>query len=304
MKFNNFEGKGEVAMTITREIFGDFWKAKGQYLRIKNAERFKENLMSKMESFSNVEDVDEYVCALRTGKESTRVIVVEFYKYLTDLGERIESVLYNKHFYDYPFERQLEIAKFLHNPHTPKEIQEKFDIDERTARNDLQELEDGITVLGSTIKIEKEKKGRSYYYKTTLHPVFLPLNLTEVYALTVYLDRVIGYSDPNAKMIRDISERIKLQLSDYAYERLYPDDERQYVKNRYVNDERLARQREGIYMYLMKSGQKCKFIWNEEEYVGRIIWRDNQYKIALENGEIIDAELSEVDFVVEELEYK
>lgn len=291
-------------MTITRDIFNEFWTEKGQYLRIKNADRFRENLMDKIGECLSVEDLDQYVCTLRTGKESTRGIIVEFYNYLNRTGEEIDSVLFEKHFYDYPFERQLEIAKYLHNPHTPKEIQEKFDIDERTVRNDLQELEDGITVLGSTIKIEKEKKGRSYFYKTTLHPIFLPLNLTEIYALTVYLERSINCMDPNAQIIRDISERIKLQLSDYAYGKLFPDDERVAIENQYLNDEQLARQREGIIMYLMKSGQKCKFIWNEKEYMGRIVWQDNQYKICDDNDEVIDAKLSEVDFVVEELEYQ
>lgn len=291
-------------MNITVNQFNEFWTTKGQYLKIKNAERLKANLCDKVDELGDSAELDEYVCTLRTGKESTRSIIVEFYTYLNELGNEISSVLYNKRFYDYPFERQLEIAKFLHNPHSPKEIQEKFDIDERTARNDLQELEDGITVLGSTIKIEKEKKGRSYFYKNTLHPIFLPLNLTEVYALTVYLDRVIDSSDPNAHMIRNISERIKMQLSDYAYEKLFSDKERPGFENQYLNDENLARQREGIYMYLMKSGQKCKFIWNEREYMGRIVWRDNQYEIALDNGEVLDAKLDEVDFIVEELDYK
>jgi len=291
-------------MNITTEQFNKFWNAKGQYLKIKNAGRFKENLCNKVNEFGNTAELDEYVCELRTGKESTRVIIVEFYNYLINQGIEIESILFEKKYYDYAFERQLEIAKFLHKPHTPKEIQEEFGINERTSREDLQALEDGITVLGATIKIEKEKKGRSYYYKTTLHPVFLPLNLTEVYALTVYLNRVIDYSDPNAQMISNITDRIKLQLSDYAFERLFPDIERPGIENRYLNDEELARQRKGIYMYLMKSGQKCKFIWNGDEYLGRIVWREDRFRIALDNDEVIDAELSEVDFVIDELDYK
>ena len=95
-----------------------------------------------------------------------------------------------------------------------------------------------------------------------------------------------------------------MQLSDYAFNKLFPDEERELFDNKYNNDELMARQREGIYMYLMKSGQKCKFIWNDNEYEGRIIWRDGEYKILVDDEKVLDAEISEVDFLVEELDYK
>lgn len=291
-------------MTITGKQFDDFWKAEGQYLGVNNAERLKANLIETVDTLGDSCKLDDYVCSLRNGRESTRVIIVKFYDYLKNSGIMIDSVLYEKCFYDYPFERQLEIAKFLHTPHSTKEIQDRFDIEARTVRKDLQELEEGITVLGATIRIEKEKKGRSYFYKSTLHPVFLPLNLTEVYALTVFLDRVVNSCDINANIIRDLTERIKLQLSDYAYERLFPNSEKPKITNQYLNDEELARQRDGIYMYLMKSGQRCRFNWKGKEYIGRICWIDDRYGITLDNGEVLDTKLDEVDFIIEDLDYK
>lgn len=294
----------DFTMKISKEEFEKFWMTQGQYLRIKNPERLKNNLLSKIEELGDSVVLDEYVMGLRTGKESTRVLVVKFYDYLINKGRKIQSTLFQKKFYDYPFERQLEIAKFLHEPKKTSEIQEKFDIDKRTVQSDLRELEEGIQVLGSTIMIKKEKKGRSYYYKTTLHPVFLPLNLTEIYALTVYMNHMICKNDPNAQMIRNISERIKMQLSDYAFSKLFPGEERNSIKNHYLDDEELARQRDGIYMYLMKSGQKCKFIWQGNEYFGNLVWKEKQYKICLEDGKFLDAELNEVDFIVEELDYQ
>jgi len=291
--------------------FEKFWHEKSYDLSyaINNPTRFHNNLAKKMKEFDSIADIDDYVLGLKNARESTRRIIVLFYEYLLKEKKvkKIVSVLPDMRFYDYPFERQLEIAKYLHTPKTPAEIREHFFIDERTVRADLQQLEDGIEVLGSTIRIEKDKKGRQISYKTTVHPVFLPLNLTEAYAMTVYLDKTIDNNDPNAQIIRDISERIKFQLSDYAWNRLFPKEERYKRNNDYLNDEVLARSREGIICYLMKSGQKCRFIWKDKEYVGRIVPVENYgfpYSVVTEDGTEFDAPLSEIDFIIDSLEYE
>ena len=295
-------------MKITVKQFDDFRRKRGVYLRIKNADRFYKNLSEKIADLGDSVLLDEYVVSLKKGRETSRKVLVEFYEYLgaDDPSGKPDSVLYEKQFYDYPFERQLEIAKFLHRERTTSEIQERFDIDGRTVRSDLQELEEGISVMGATIQIQKEKRGRKYYYRTTLHPVFLPLNLTEVYALTVYLDRVIKENDPNARIIRNISDRIKAQLSPYACEKLFPEERRDSFSaaNGYVDDEVLAHRREGILMYLMKSRSKCRFLWQDREYTGRIVLSGGQYSIITEEGERLDADPGEVEFIIESLEYK
>lgn len=293
-------------MRITREQFENYCKKRGKYLGVNNKNRFFNTLGEKIEEVGDSDKLDEYVRTLKKGREMNRKVVVEFYNFIVDeYGlKKPESDLYNKKYYEYPFERQLEIAKYLHIERTAKEIIQEFEIDERTMRKDLQELENGITVLGSKIQIKKEKKGRKYYYKTTLHPVFLPLNLTEVYALTVYLDRVIDEKDPNAKIIKNISQRIKSQLSDYAYSKIFGDEIEFRKENKYIDDKEMATQRSGIYMYLMKSGQNCKFIWNDSEYNGTIIYDGEKYRIKLEDGKILDADLNEVDFIIDSLEYK
>lgn len=285
--------------------FKDFWKNRGRYLWPVNAERTRNNILRRLKACSSIRDIDFYVCSLRSRKETNRRIMVAFFDYLEEkTGEKIRSTLYDKRFFDYPFERQLEIAKFLHEPHTPTEIEERFDIDERTRRKDLTALEDGIEVLGSTIRVEKTREHGKDYYKSTVHPVFLPLNLTEVYALTVYLDRAIDENDPNKAVIQNLIDRIKGQLSDYAQEKLFPEGKPSTASNDYLNDEELARQRDGILMYLMKSGRRCRFFWNDQEYTGRIQYYDREYHIILEDGSILPANVNEVEFVIESLEYK
>ena len=293
------------------KLFEEFWRERSYDLTyaINNPTRFHNNLSTKMKEFDSIADIDDYVYSLKTARESTRRIIVLFYEYLRDkkVIKKIVSSLPEMRFYDYPFERQLEIAKYLHTPKTPAEIRDHFYIDERTVRSDLQQLEDGIEVLGSTIKIEKEKHGRMISYKTTVHPVFLPLNLTEAYAMTVYLEKVIDREDPNAEIIHDISERVKTQLSDYAWDKLYPDEKRYKGNNNYLNDENLARSREGIIGYLMKSGKKCKFIWKDKEYIGRIVPFEKYgypYSVVTEDGTEFDAPLSEIDFIIESLDYE
>jgi hypothetical protein len=316
-------------MKITTTQFEKFWTYQGHYLGIDNPARFKENILEKIDILGDSELLDAHVCGLeykdadkkvpglKKGRESTRKIIVEFYDYLISHEKCTElksSCLFNKRFFDYPFERQLEIAKFLHESRTDKEIEKEFDIDERTRRKDLQELEKGITVLGSTIRVKKEKKGNRSYYRATVHPIFLALNLTEVYALTVYLDRVLrkntkkrekeGKDDQNADMVRDISERIKLQLSDYAFSALFKDQERPRIRNEYHNDEEYAKKY--IQMYLMKrEGMLCKLIWQGKQYIGAIRWVKElqDYRVVTDKGEVLDADLEDVDFIVDDLEY-
>lgn len=287
-------------MRITVKQFNEFWEKEGQYLKVRNSARFHNNLRKEIDKAGNSESLDEYVLSLKSRRETIRKIVVGFYGFIG----HPDSVLYEKRFYDYPFERRLEIAKYLHEPRTLSEISEHFDIDDRTRREDLQALEDGITVLGSTIRIQKEKKERKYYYRTTMHPIFLPLNLTEVYALTVYLERALKDDNINSGIIRDISARVKSQLSDYAFNKLFPDEHRSRAENAYVDDERLAHQRKGIVMYLMKSGEPCRFFWREEEYEGTICCLEDKYGIRLTDGSILDADIKEVDFIIDSLQYK
>ena len=286
-------------MHITVKQFDEFWEKKDQYLSARNPTRFYNSLRKKIDKAGNSESLDEYVLSLKSRRETTRKIVVEFYDFI---GQP-ESSLYEKKFYDYPFERQLEMAKYLHTPRSVSEISEHFDIDDRTTRQDLQALEDGITVLGSTIRIQK-KKGGKYCYRSTLHPIFLPLNLTEVYVLTVYLEQAINANDPNYDIIRSISSRVKSQLSDYAFSKLFPGESNRKADNSYVEDEKLAHKPEGIIAYLMKSKQPCRFFWKEEEYEGKIRYKEDKYVIQLTNGRTLDADINEVDFIIGSLQYK
>lgn len=290
--------------------FEEFWNNNYYRLDIDNPTRFHDNLSAKMATFHSIEEIDDYVLEdLKSARESTRRIIEEFYNFLERKGYKtnIQSNLRGIRLCDNPFERQLLILKYLHEPRTMEEIEKYLHIKGRTIRSDLQQLEEGIKIFGSTIRVKKEKKGRRVYYKTTVHPIFLPLTLTETYALTVYLDRIVEHGDPNADMIHFITNRVKSQLSDYAYDKLYPNEVKISESNDYISDETLAHDRDYIRMYLMKSGRTCDFFWNGEKYTGKIVpdnTRDYPYAIELEDGTRLDAPIAEVDFIVDSLEYE
>ena len=124
-----------------------------------NPERLYGNLERRMEQWTDTVQIDEYVLTLRSRKETTRALIVAFYDYLRRTeGIKVESPLYDVSFYDYAFMRQLEMAKFLQQKRTLREIDEHFHIDERTRREDLQALENGLEVFGAEIKITKTRE--------------------------------------------------------------------------------------------------------------------------------------------------
>ena len=288
--------------------FESFWNQKPDSLKVRNDSRMRKSFQKKLAGFHSTEEIDDYIIASKSRKETLRRIAVAFYAYLRKSGMEIQSELDGIHFYDYPFERQLEIAKFLHEPHTNEEIMERFTIgDERTLREDLEALRDGIEVMGTTIQITEEKKGRRKYYKSTLHPIFLPLNLTEAYALTVYMPRVISRGNPNSQIICDIGGRVKAQLSDYALKRLFPGEDKLLevpTELRYINDEQLARSRKGILMYLMKSNEPCSFIINGEIRKGRVHYDSDKYSVICDDKEKLDIDPEDLEFIVDSLDYR
>ena len=122
-----------------------------------------------------------------------------------------------------PLLRRLEILKYLQGgeKHIGQIVTDLLgnrndSIDTRTIRKDLEVLRKGMDVLGTTVKIEESRKGHAkLYYESTVHPVFLALNLTELFALLQLLeknaeDRVIG---PELQAIFD---KVYGQTTEYA----------------------------------------------------------------------------------------
>ena len=75
-------------------------------------------------------------------------------------------------------------------------------------------LEDGKEILGHEIKVRTGGRGR-VAYDDTVHPVFLALNMKEVYFLTIALQQ-LSQDSPYSDLALSVSNDIYTQLSDYA----------------------------------------------------------------------------------------
>ncbi|MGN1343099.1 MAG: hypothetical protein ACI4U3_00870, partial [Traorella sp.] len=135
---------------------------------------------------------------------------------------------------------KIKLLKYLHKPRTKREcIQEVFsdsqaNIDslERTIRNYIREGDIEIGNVTIPFKIKKIRSTRDSFsdgeesrdgygeieekLRSSVHPIILPLNLTEVYMLTNGLLDNLGSSHPQYKAYQEIASKIYSQLSDYG----------------------------------------------------------------------------------------
>ena len=292
-------------MTKTKINFGqefeEFWQQRGRYMDINNPERTFRNMQGRISDCGSIEEIDDYVIESRNNRVTLSKIILAFYEFLEGrYDEQIETILREMKFYD-TLERRIEIAKFLHQPKTLREIEEQFHISRRTRETDMEALQEGIEVFGARIQVREIREQREVRYKATVHPVFLPLNLTQVNTLINYLDE-ISPDDARAKAIYDISDRIKNQLSDYAKSKLEIDVKSK--TNDYLDDEEMANY--DPFPYLFKSGAWFDFAYEVKSFTGRIVdYRDKRLTIETSEGEVIrDIEYDEIYIDKSSIEYR
>ncbi|GAW30660.1 hypothetical protein [Carboxydocella sp. JDF658] len=180
-------------------------------------------------------------------------------------------------------ERMVALLKYLQEkPRTRKEIAEHFHITERALRDNLQELQSGFTFLGYTMKIKVDP--RTNTYDSTIHPVFLPLNLSEVYALTVGL-KLMGRDSVFGDIFYYIADSIFQQLSSYARQRIAGKANEVGISFNEIpalvyraEDEIIASGRDQLLAYFLKSGAPCKIEYNTEAGIQTITGKVNYVK--------------------------
>ena len=100
------------------------------------------------------------------------------------------------------------------------DIAEEFGYSSRTLAKKIQKLNLDHDLLGSRIEIENLRHGNNTY-DHTIHPVFLALNLTEVYFLTVILPKLAKRYEKNIKNTAlDLAGDVYRQLSGYGKEKI------------------------------------------------------------------------------------
>lgn len=132
------------------------------------------------------------------------------------------------------FEKKLKLLKFLHKPHTTQECAKELDVSEKTIRRYIKEGDIVIDNVIIPFDIQKMKYYEFYsdvehteefsnnkeINKSSVHPVLLPLNLTEVYMLTNGILDILGPRHPLYGQYKEIANKIYSQLSDYARTRI------------------------------------------------------------------------------------
>jgi DNA-binding Lrp family transcriptional regulator len=185
-------------------------------------------------------------------------------------------------------ERMIEILKYLHEePKTREEIAQRFGISERALSGDLSELQNGsYSFLGYNMKINLRRGDNTY--DSTIHPVFLPLNLSEVYALTIGL-KLSGKGTAFEDVFNYVSDCIYDQLSNYGQRRI---SEKAKATNVHFSDAHkkayryeedilnanLKQKRSQMIAYYLKSGALCEIEYDTAEGIKTVTGRVNLAK--------------------------
>jgi predicted DNA-binding transcriptional regulator YafY len=168
-----------------------------------------------------------------------------------------------------PIERRIEILKLLQGREMRTgEIAEYFDVDERTIRSDIQALRDGMDILGVKIRIESKHEGtQKHYYKSTVHPIMLALNLSELYALLKLLENAMLQS--RGEVYKHIFEQVYSQITDYAEGLIADKLKNKYAKTEISNllEEEAFRHKDIKLVYWAKSGRLIEISYRNKDGV-------------------------------------
>jgi len=170
-------------------------------------------------------------------------------------------------------EMKIKLLKYLQQPRgNREEIAEHFNMSSNAINAHLSELQNGCDILGSNVKIDPSRGTNEY--DSTIHPVFLALNLSEIFTLTVALKNCTKKS-VFADTANDIADDVYRQLTDYGKGIIdkrakeagvrFEDSKggyRQEIDEKSDKKE-ILKQKNRHRSYLLKSGSPCKIFYSE-----------------------------------------
>ena len=235
-----------------------------QYYKYANqsTKRILENIQRYIDDneIAVLDDLREYIFSTHGDKEQAAKIIEDF---IQKANPENTNVIADGEIEDNPTLRQLKIAKYLQEPHTKTEIGNYFHISDGIVQRDLAKLREGLDVLGTRVCINETETRTSdnkvlKQYLTTAHPLFLPLNLSEIYLMTIGLMKETQTS-PMREKYAELVGRIVSQLSDYAIEKLESVDDEKLLPQKTNNDYRaeLLQSKTDRMLYALKSGDVC-----------------------------------------------
>ncbi|SDY94525.1 hypothetical protein SAMN05660462_01315 [Proteiniborus ethanoligenes] len=239
-----------------------------------------ESLQARKEYRPSIVDAFyELLKKTRNNKEYTQKRIVSFSEYLQkkykielELGKVFERETLN------PYERLVDLLKTLNKGMTKSELMDHYSISRKPLESDINQLVMGTKILGQEVKIRDiQKEQNKITYQSTIHPIFLPLNMTEVYYLIMGL-KSLSKDQRNiaSKTYDDLANKIYCQLSDYARNKIdmkgrelgirfpYVDEFDTYNGSKDEEKMIIDKKRDAI-LYLWKAGVKCTIHMNNDD---------------------------------------
>ncbi len=211
-------------------------------------------------------------------KDATQKRLLHFSKYLEarDIPLVLDTVFRREALN--PYERLVDLLKVLQEGKTREELREHYSISNNPLRKDMDALIYGTKILGQKVKIRNiQEENRKITYQSTVHPIFLPLNLTEVYQMTVGL-KLLERSQNTimGETLSYIADNIFCQLSEYAREVIrrkgidqgicFPEENNFHLFNGSRDEETVATQSiDNALSYAWKSGALCTIILKNKD---------------------------------------
>lgn len=240
-------------------------------------------------------DVQEAICAAI--KESVKAYTRDKNKAI-NLYKDFISFISEKYHIDIPIvfppiftselDRQMYIVKELHEKGRGiNYLENKLWVSDRTIEEDLRKLRsyDGVSIMEQKIRVEEiERHKGNIEFQSTVHPIFLALNLTQVVVMLQGLRHMI-----NDKVYREYALRLSVniwnELSDYARNRIKQVTDMLSLDlswyeelDRYSNDELFYTEREcsceegvGNVLDFMKNGVKCAIEFTDSDGRSKIL---------------------------------
>lgn len=184
-------------------------------------------------------------------------------------------------------ERLLKTLKYLHSGDKSREqIAKNFGISDRALADDLKTLLEGFDFLESSMRIsELERKKNTY--RSLIHPVFLAMNTSEMYALTVGL-KLLSQGTVFEDTLGGIANKVYKQLSGHAKamadqhtDKLDISFEEEELK--FINTSDLFFNRDCPFTYFLKEPLPCEVTYIEN---GKQLTLSGVLKLARVDGEL------------------
>ena len=184
-------------------------------------------------------------------------------------------------------ERLLKTLKYLHSGDKNREqIAKHFGISARALAVDLKTLLDGFNFMESTMQISKLERKKNTY-RSMIHPVFLAMNTSEIYALTVGL-KLLSQGTVFEDSLGSIADKVYKQLSEYAKEMAdqHTDDLNisfEAGELNFINSYELFIRRNCPFSYFLKEPLPCEVTCLEN---GKQLTLSGVLKLARVDGEL------------------